>query len=44
MEGSIDGINVNTPKIDMPSGNINLKGAKIKNQEFNIMVIYLEKK
>ena len=30
LNGSIDGINVDTPKIDMPKGNINLKGPKIK--------------
>ena len=30
LNGSIDGINVDTPKIDMPKGNINLRGPKIK--------------
>ena len=36
LDGVIEGINANANKIDLPSGDINLKGKKIENPELNI--------
>ena len=37
LKGSIPGININAPKIEMPSGDINLRGTKITGPDYNLV-------
>ena len=37
LQGSIQGIDINAPKIDMPSGDVKLRGTKITGPDFNLV-------
>ena len=37
LKGSIPGIDINTPKIDLPSGDVKLRGTKISGPDYNLV-------